>query len=116
MADILATYRLTWIDGGSGTFGLYTSDTFPPGTNVYVSAALSHVGAHDEAVAANNGVRAFAFIYEWSVYGENGEIQTVPSPADPFLNAVFINNCATVTMGLFAGGGQGEGQYTIFST
>ncbi len=50
------------------------------------------------------------------VYGENGEIQTVPSPADPFLNAVFINNCATVTMGLFAGGGQGEGQYTIFST
>lgn len=114
MADIFGTYRLLWDDPGSGSFGLVTTGNFPQGTNVYVSTAISNVLHHDNAVAQNRGVNLGAFIYEWSVYGAGGQIQPVPSPANPFLNSVYIDNCANITFAAFAGRGRCGTHVTIF--
>jgi hypothetical protein len=114
MADIFGTYRLSHYSPGAGTLNFYSTGIFPQGINVYVSTAISQVRADDNAVAQNNGVAAFAFIYEWSVYGAGGQITPVTSPADPFLSAKYINNCAKITLGVLAGGGGCTSQITIF--
>jgi hypothetical protein len=114
MADIFGTYRLLWDDPGAGSFGMYTTDNFPQGTNVYVSTAISNSRANDNAVAQGRGLTGHAFIYQWSVYGADGQINPVDSPANPFLNAIFIDNCANITFAAFAGGGYCGTQVTVF--
>jgi hypothetical protein len=112
MADIFATYTVTWIDSSpNGSIGSYTTGNFPPGVNVYVSTALSAARADSENVA----FRTFAFIWSWAVYGADGGIVPVPSPNDPFLNSVFINNCANIRFGMLTAGGLGHAQITVFS-
>ena len=117
MADIFGTYVLTHADSLSGSAGQITTGNFPPGTNVYVSAALSHVRAFDQAVSEGRGCNEFAFILDWMVYGEDGEMHPgqPPSPDDPYVNSVYIDNCANITFGVFSGGGEGEAQITVFS-
>ena len=115
MVDIIRTYRLLWINPLSPSFGLYTSDNFPPGTNVYASTALAHVLQDDNAVRNGFGVVSSAFIYQWSVYGADGQIHPVDPPADPFLNAIFVDNCANITFAAFAGSGRAGTLATVFS-
>jgi hypothetical protein len=111
MADIFRSYTQTWIDSGSsGSFGLYSTDTFPQGTNVYANTVLAAVRA-DRADVAH---RAFAFIYEWAVYAADGTIFTPANPNGVSQTSAFINNCAKITFGVFTAGGLGEAQMTIF--
>jgi hypothetical protein len=111
LADIFRTYHVSHNDyGPSGSVGFYTSDNFPVGTNVYVSAALSHVKA------GSVGHLATAFIDNWTVYGAGGAITPGdPNPHNPFVSGAYINNCANITFGVFSAGGEGDGQFTVFS-
>jgi hypothetical protein len=97
MPDIWA-YRLRWISGGHSQ-GFYTTGNFSPGTNVFVSTAISNLRAN-----ANDSLWG-AFIDKWSVYGAGGQITPVIPEADPFRNAVFINNCANITFSVAGQGG-----------
>jgi hypothetical protein len=112
MADIFRTYTMTWRDSSpAGSVGSYTTENFPPGLKVCVNTALSVAQADSENVA----FRAFAFIWSWKVYGAGGVIHPVPSPNDPFLNSVFIDNCASITFGMLVAGGLGHAQITAFA-
>ena len=112
MANIFATYQVTWSNAGFGSAGFLTTGNFPQGVNVYVSTALSVVKVFN----VNNSPRVFAFISKWSVYGPQGQIN--PGPPLPtsglYTNSAYIDNCANITFGVFAGGGEGSAQITIF--
>jgi hypothetical protein len=111
---ILRTYKGFWNNNGSTSFGFFTSDNFPPGTNVYVSTAISNSHADDNAVAHGFGLSCHAFIFDWSVYGAGGQITPVHPDPDPFRNAVYINDCANITIGFGAGGGYCGTLATVF--
>jgi hypothetical protein len=112
MADIIRTYQFAHRDGGSGSVGTFTTDNFPQGVNVYASIALSVV----KVLNVNNDPRLFAFISKWSVYGPQGQIN--PGPTLPtsglYTHSTYINNCANITFGVYAGGGEASAQITIF--
>jgi hypothetical protein len=108
MAEIFATYRVMW-ESTFDSFGYYTTETFPQGVNVFASTAISNLYSRDPA----KPLRGHAFISSWSVYGADGQIVPV-SPANPFLNSVFIDDCANITFAAGAGGGYCNTQVTVF--
>jgi hypothetical protein len=112
---IIGTYRGLWDNPGPiFSFGLYKSDNFAQGTNVYAFTTITNSKANDNAVAQNRGLSCHAFIYEWSVYGAGGQITPVPSPANPFFTSVYINNCANITFAVGAAGGYCGTLATVF--
>lgn len=78
----------------------FTSDPFPPGTNVYGNISLSTV---DTLFAANDPDPKFAaeaFIVSWTFYQADGS-ESAPQTPDLFWqNAIGVNNCARITFAL----------------
>jgi len=115
MANIIWSHTLIWGDPNGPSLGSYTIGAYPPGTNVYACTGLSQVRQDDNAVTRGIGVKAHAFIQQWSVYSF-GEIRPVfPSMLDPYLSAVFIDNCYNITFAAYVGFGIAGALATVFS-
>jgi hypothetical protein len=107
MADVIGGYKLLWISG-SFSSGFYTTGNFAPGTNVFVSTAISNVRAD-----TNDSIWA-ASIFNWSVYGPGGQISPVNPNPDAFRNTMYIDNCANITFAVSGQGGYCQLQATVF--
>jgi hypothetical protein len=78
-----------------------TLDPFPPGTNVYANISLSSVNTLFASNAPDPKFAAIAFVESWTVYNPDGT-QSQPQAGMGFnQNAIFIENCATITFVLF---------------
>jgi hypothetical protein len=98
----------------SQNFDTKKSDDFPPGTNVYVSTAISQIRADESAVANNIALAGYAFITDWSVYGADGQITPANPETDFQRNQAHIDDCANITIGFGAGGGSCTTVTTVF--
>jgi hypothetical protein len=101
---IIRTYRGLWDNTGPiFNWGLYKTDNFAQGTNVFAFTAIQHSRGE-----------CYAFIYQWSIYGAGGQITPVPSPADPFFSSVYIDNCANITFAVGSAAGRCGTLATVF--
>jgi hypothetical protein len=82
--------------------------TFPPGTNIHATAALSHLGTAFSSREAQSVSRAY--IESFTAFIDGRESQPIFSGAD----AQTIRNCASVTLRLFGDNVSARGQFNLY--
>jgi hypothetical protein len=114
--EIVWAEHIDWIDNGpSGSAGFSTPNLFPlpPGFNIYATSVLSTCSIVDQEIAQGFGGAASTFIFTWTVHNPDGTTTVVTPDGQP--NAVFIDNCASISFALFVRGGHGSAQISIFT-
>lgn len=76
---------------------MVTTPLLPQGTTVYATAALSMIDTLFSGNSPDPTFAAEAFIWEWTVYEQDGTQSGPISPTDFFTPSAVIQNCATVT-------------------
>jgi hypothetical protein len=122
MLNIISNYWIEAISPSNEVLITFTIPPLPPGTNVYTTISLSHIdtAAFGPAFTGNNDATfiADALIDHWTVYEKGGK-QSGPIygtySGDPTKNAVWIDNCATITFWVSAERAEVIAQVSIFS-
>lgn len=90
-----------WIEaiGPIESFQLVTTETLPKGSNVLATISLSFLDTLFEGKIPDPTFAADAYIAGWSVYNADGTQSHYDG--DFGQNLAFINDCATITFGMF---------------
>jgi hypothetical protein len=99
---MLKTVTGFWLEVIARSFVLieFTTDLFPPGTNVYANISLSDIFTYFEDAAIGPKFAAIGYIESWTFYREDGT-ESEPQISMGFnQNAVAVNNCARIKFGL----------------
>jgi hypothetical protein len=93
----------------------FTTDPFPPGTDVFASISLNQVNTLFEGNFPDPTFTVTAFIDHWTFYQDDGT-ESAPQQGSGFnQSSVGINNCARITFIIFAERAWGDAQISIFS-
>jgi hypothetical protein len=93
----------------------FTSDPFPPGTNVYANISLSDANNYFEDASISPRFVATGYIEWWTVYQADG------TESAPYLgmgfnqNAVAVNNCVRIRFALVGFRVSATAQVNIFT-
>ncbi len=113
--DIIGSY---WIEasGLSVTYA-YTTEPLAPGTNIYANVSLSWVDTLTTLGlgSPNATFSAAAFIQSWTFYQPNGSQSPQQYGNGLNQNAVFVNNCATITFAVIVAQAVGMAQANVFT-
>ena len=91
-----------------------TVGPYPPGSHIYATISLSEV---DTLFSSNEPPPTFtmmAFVDSWTVYEPDGSQSGPLGGGQPFPNAIWIENCATITFWLFAERAAGTAQVNVY--
>lgn len=114
MLNGIASY---WIETIGPSFAMqeFTLPPFPPGTNVQATIALSFL---DTLFAGNTPDPTYAvaaFISAWTYYESDGTPSAPQGGIDFTQNAVYVENCATITFVLSAERAAAIAQVNVFT-
>lgn len=103
-------FEFCWLYAQSSgtTTTTYTVSQIPPGTNVLATISLSYAGI-------GFGGGGGAMIQSYDVFLADNSVETVLFPSDYKNNALYIQNCASVTFSLWAAGAKLYAQATVFT-
>jgi hypothetical protein len=93
----------------------FTSDPFPPGTNVYANITLNELNTYFYADSTNPKFSATGYITYWTYYREDGTESEPQQPRGLTQNAIAINNCARINFALEGIGVVTTAQVNIFT-
>ncbi|MFZ0308226.1 MAG: hypothetical protein WCC89_01615 [Candidatus Sulfotelmatobacter sp.] len=113
--DIIGSY---WIEAiGLSVTCTYTTDPLAPGNNVYANVSLSWVDtlATLGLGSPNAMFSASAFIQSWTFYEPDGSQSPQQYGNGLYQNAVFVNNCATITFAVIVAQAVGMAQANVFT-
>lgn len=116
MLQGISGFFIDTIDNGGGSFVSFKFTADAPGQNIYANIALFNYNTIFASKNPNytNGV-AVAFVDSWTFYNPDGT-ESPPQDGMGFTqNAVFVENCASITFILFANAAWGIAQINTFS-
>jgi hypothetical protein len=96
----------------------FTLDPLPPGTNVYANVSLSDINTLFYRNDPDPKFAATAFVDSWTVYepdGTQSAPQQGPLRANFNQNAIWVENCATITFALIGWRAEATAQINILT-
>jgi hypothetical protein len=91
----------------------FTTDPFPPGTNVWASISLSQAGTQFASTALEPTF-SVAYVWAWSTYNPDGSESPEQVGKGFTQNSVGVANCARITFVLAAGKAFATAQINVF--